>query len=166
MIGSNRKAVLVLGMHRSGTSAVTRVLNLLGLDLPTRLLPPKPDNRLGFWESMELQQLHDEALASCGSWWGDWRSIPQEWFGSDDCRRFGDRVTKILERDFANSNVFVIKDPRICRIVPLWLQALARLDIEPLAVIVVRDPGEVAASLALRNEFDTSTSKLVWLRHM
>ena len=163
---SAQKAVLVLGMHRSGTSAFTRVLSLLGLDLPKRLMPPLPDNPRGHWESFELMELHDQALASCGSWWGDWQAIPPEWFGSDDCRRFGDRLMDILRRDFANSTMFVIKDPRICRLAPLWLQTLAQLDIEPLVIITIRHPAEVAASIAIRNGFDPLMSNLLWLRHV
>jgi hypothetical protein len=153
-------------MHRSGTSALTRALSLLGLDLPTHLMPSIPENRQGFWESFDVMQLNDQALASCDSWWGDWRSIPQEWFSSDECRSVGERLVEILRRDFANSALFVIKDPRICRLAPLWLHTLAELEIEPLVIIPVRHPAEVAASLAIRNGFDPFTSNLLWLRHV
>jgi hypothetical protein len=166
MLGSRQKAVLVLGMHRSGTSAFTRVLNLLGLDLPTGLIPGTVENRQGYWESIELMELHDQALASCDSWWGDWRRIPQEWFASAECRMFGDRLMSIVRRDFANADIFIVKDPRICRLAPLWLQTLAQLHIEPLAIITVRHPAEVAASLAVRNGFDPLMSNLLWLRHV
>jgi hypothetical protein len=166
MLGSRQKAVLVLGMHRSGTSAFTRILSLLGLDLPSGLMPATLENQRGYWESRELMELHDQALASCGSWWGDWRSIPQDWFGSDECRRFSDRLIGIVRRDFANSVMFVVKDPRICRLAPLWLQTLAQLHIEPLVIITVRHPAEVAASLAGRDGFDPLMSKLLWLRHV
>jgi hypothetical protein len=167
MLRSRQQAVLVLGMHRSGTSAFTRVLNLLGLDLPQDLMPAKPkENRNGFWESLELAELHDQALATCDSWWGDWRSVPPQWFASIDCRHFTDRLAAILKRDFANSALFVIKDPRICRLVPLWLQTFAHLEIEPLVLIPVRHPAEVAASLAVRTGFDPLTSNLLWLRHV
>jgi hypothetical protein len=129
-------------------------------------MPATLENQKGYWESIELMELHDQALASCGSWWGDWRSIPQDWFGSDECRRFSDRLIGIVRRDFANSVMFVVKDPRICRLAPLWLQTLAQLHIEPLAIITVRHPAEVAASLAVRDGFDPLMSKLLWLRHV
>jgi hypothetical protein len=163
---STQKAVLVLGMHRSGTSAFTRVLNLLGLDLSQDLMSAQRENRHGFWESIELQELHNQALASCDSWWGDWRSVPRQWFESDSCRLFSNRIVGILKRDFANSAMFVVKDPRICRLAPLWLQTLAHLDIEPLVIMPVRHPIEVSASLAMRNGFDPLISNLLWLRHV
>jgi hypothetical protein len=166
VVGSRRKAVLVLGMHRSGTSAFTRVLSLLGLDLPPNLIPASSENRQGFWESPELVELHDQALASCNSWWGDWRPISQEWFASAECRRFSDRLVGIVRQNFATSGMFIVKDPRICRLAPLWLQALTQLDIAPLVIIPVRHPAEVAASLAFRNGFDPLMSKLLWLRHV
>jgi hypothetical protein len=129
-------------------------------------MPATHENRQGYWESIELMELHEQALASCGSWWGDWRPIPQEWFASAECRQFSDRLMGILRRDFENSVMFIIKDPRICRLAPLWLQTLGQLDIEPLAIITVRHPAEVAASLALRSGFDPLMSKLLWLRHV
>ena len=60
---SSRQAILVAGMHRSGTSALTRVLSLLGADLPENLAPALPDNNeTGFWESVDLMKLHDKML--------------------------------------------------------------------------------------------------------
>ena len=58
-----RQAILVLGMHRSGTSAVTRIINLLGADLPGNLMSPKDENPEGYWESQELMRLHDQILS-------------------------------------------------------------------------------------------------------
>ena len=53
-----RKVILVLGMHRSGTSAVTRCLNLLGAEIGSKLLPPAEDNRSGFWEHADVVSIH------------------------------------------------------------------------------------------------------------
>ena len=45
---AERVAILVLGMHRSGTSGIARLLNLRGAELGRDLLPPKDDNERGF----------------------------------------------------------------------------------------------------------------------
>ena len=58
------QAILILGMHRSGTSALTRVLNLLGAALANRLVRAASDNEPGFWESLDLNEIHEEALAA------------------------------------------------------------------------------------------------------
>ena len=72
----SRKRLLVLGMHRSGTSALTRVLSLLGADLPKTLMPSAPNNNeTGFWESSRLYRLHNRLLNECKSSWDDWRAL-------------------------------------------------------------------------------------------
>src|SRR5580658_5857134 len=73
------QALLVLGMHRSGTSALTRVFSLLGADLPNNMLDANPTNEAGHWESLDLMVGHDELLASAGSRWDDWRAFNPDW---------------------------------------------------------------------------------------
>ena len=63
---AERCCILVLGMHRSGTSVTTRIINLLGVDLPQALVPPADNNPTGYWESRDLLTLHDRLLASGG----------------------------------------------------------------------------------------------------
>ena len=72
---STRIAVLVLGMHRSGTSSVAGALIRLGGAAPLNLEPPQRDNPTGFWESSVLMALNDEILAAGGSYWHDWREF-------------------------------------------------------------------------------------------
>src|SRR5262245_41143141 len=78
--GRSRQAILVLGMHRSGTSALTRVFSLLGADLPKNLMAAAPSsNETGHWESLDLFVIHDELLTSAGSRWDDWRAFNPDW---------------------------------------------------------------------------------------
>lgn len=164
---SERSALVVLGMHRSGTSAVTRVLSLLGADLPSALMAPVPGvNESGFWESKDLSALNDEILSSGGSSWDDLSPFPKAWYDSTSCRLLRDRVLELLARDFERSPLFVLKDPRICRLVPFWTSTLRAFGAEPRFVHVTRNPLEVAASLKARDEFLPSKSYLLWLRHV
>src|SRR2546430_7862103 len=73
------KPFLVMGMHRSGTSAVTRVLNLLGLRLPRDLLSPAKSNELGFWEGREVVALNDNILLGLNRDWADPKPLPTAW---------------------------------------------------------------------------------------
>src|SRR5690606_4349244 len=66
---SSREAIIVLGMHRSGTSAVSGVLAKLGAQAPRSLMPPTQDNPRGYWESSELMKFHDRVLESAGHRW-------------------------------------------------------------------------------------------------
>jgi hypothetical protein len=161
----DRQALLVLGMHRSGTSAVTRMLSLQGAALPKRMLAPAADNEMGFWEPREIIGIHDEALASAGSSWHDVREFPSSWFASDPARYFKRRLVAALLEDYADAQLFVVKDPRLCHLVPLWLAVLDELGATPHFVIAVRNPLEVAASLARREGHPEPKSLLLWLRH-
>jgi hypothetical protein len=67
--GMRRRAILVAGMHRSGTSALTRMVNLLGAALPEDLLPASRGNELGHWEPAKIVELHDKMLESAHSGW-------------------------------------------------------------------------------------------------
>lgn len=167
MTSTRRRALLVLGMHRSGTSAFTRVMSLLGAELPASLMPAVAGNNdAGFWEPADIVPLHDEILASVGSAWDDGSTVPADWFASAAATPYKERLLACLEANFAAAPLFVIKDPRACRLVPLWREVLAAFDTEPLIVLPVRHPLEVAASLTRRDGFPLGKGLLLWLRHL
>lgn len=160
------KGVLVLGMHRSGTSAMTRVLNLLGCALPEDLLGPGDGNSQGHWESQKAVALNDEILASAGSTWEDWGPINADWRASGTRAAMLDRVTAVVEEHAALGPLFVLKDPRLCRLADLWLEGFAQAGVEPLVVLMVRNPENVAASLEQRDLMVPHYAQLLWLRHV
>jgi len=163
---ASRRALLVLGMHRSGTSAVTRVINLLGADIAHDLMAGRSDNPSGHWESEGLAQIHDRILVSAGTTWHDWRTFNPDWSRSDVAASHKKALLDFLSEEFAKSRLFVVKDPRMCRFVPVWLDVLREFDAVAAPVIVVRNPLEVAASLKRRDGMLPATSLLIWLRHM
>jgi hypothetical protein len=161
-----RRAILILGMHRSGTSVVTRTLGLRGAALPLHTGPAGPDNETGFWEPLEIVRLHDEILGSVGSSWDDVAAFPPPWFISEVAQDYKTRIARALAQDFPDAPpLFAVKDPRLCRLVPLWLPMFEELGIEPLIVLPVRNPLEIAASLKKRNSIQEEHSLLLWLRH-
>ncbi|MFZ2450579.1 MAG: hypothetical protein WAW36_08670 [Methylovulum miyakonense] len=163
---NRRLAVLILGMHRSGTSAVTRMTNLLGLDVTTDLMPPTPANPTGYWESVELRELHDEILSALGSSWDDILPINADIFQTPEIDRYKFLLTDYIVRTFSGSQRFVIKDPRMCNLMPLWLGALEGLNVELRVIMPYRHPLEVAKSLQNREGFTLEKSFLLWLRHI
>jgi hypothetical protein len=161
-----RKMILVAGMHRSGTSALTRALSLLGCDLPAHLIPPQPTNPRGLWESEIVMALDDEILQSCGTRWDDWRAIEQGWFGSETARRFRARAVDILAAEYGAFSLGLLKDPRICRLLPFWLDAVQALGAEPAIVLPLRHPLEVCRSLTHRDNLGMGQARLMWLGHV
>jgi hypothetical protein len=153
-------------MHRSGTSALTRVLSLLGCDLPKVMIEANKTNEAGHWESTNIARLNDRILESGGSSWHDWLEFNPGWLLSPKAVEFREEALALLEEEFGTSRLFVLKDPRICRIAPFWLDVLEEAGIKPLIVSPLRNPLEVAASLERRNGFEPAYGHLLWLRHM
>ncbi|NEP59501.1 MAG: hypothetical protein F6K31_21235 [Symploca sp. SIO2G7] len=160
-----REALVVLGMHRSGTSALTRVLSLCGASLPKTLPSSREDNQLGFWEPAKVQQLHDKLLQDLGSSWDSIHMLSNEWFELEENQTYTDSMVDVVEEEFLDSNLFVLKDPRVCKLLPWWTKIFERLNVVAKYIIVVRHPLEVAESLAVRDKFAYEKSFLLWLQH-
>lgn len=163
-----RRVLLVLGMHRSGTSAITRVLSVLGASLPANLMQPAvDDNEAGFWESRPLADLHDRMLAEAGSRWDDWRVLDLEAIGRKSLARYKQAIRTEIEKEFGDSPLLVIKDPRICRFVALYQQILPDLGVSDIRYVVpYRNPIAVIDSLGRRNGMTEGFAGLLWLRHV
>ncbi len=161
-----RTCILVLGMHRSGTSAVCGVLSELGAERPLRELAPQPDNPKGFFEPSEIIRIHDRLLESAGAHWVDWDPIPKAWFESAAYHQFVDELADAARHDFPGKGPILLKDPRLCRLIDVWLEVFKRIDCRPVALLQYRDPLEVACSLKSRNDIDIARGLLLWLRHI
>lgn len=69
---------MILGMHRSGTSALTRFISELGISLPKDIMPASPNNNsLGFWESEEMVSINN-AIRSMDMFWHSTSKMPLE----------------------------------------------------------------------------------------
>ncbi len=162
---SSRLAVLVLGMHRSGTSAVAGLISKLGIGLPEDLIGAQANNQKGFFESSTIMLAHERLLAALGSSWSsldDLSGIATTPAG----RAFVAEMREYLEVQFGRSQYLVLKDPRMCRILETWLPLIHDLNADVLAVHVLRNPLAVSASLLERNDFSPGRSILIWLEHV
>ena len=153
-------------MHRSGTSAVTRVLASLGCDLPNTLMEADSNNAMGYWESTEIADLNDAILASAGSSWDDCEAFNPDWYASLIADDFRERARAVLTSEFGDSRLFVLKDPRICRLLQFWTEALDGIGAMSVVALPVRNPLEVAASLQVRDAIHPSIGVLIWLRNV
>ncbi|RUL64291.1 hypothetical protein EKH79_09615 [Dyella dinghuensis] len=163
---SSRLCVLVLGMHRSGTSAMTRCLNLLGMDLGSHLLSPENMNAKGFWEHADAVRINDQLLHSMKTFWHSLEPLPQDWLKSSAAQEARANIKALIKRDFSDVPLWGIKDPRLCRLAPLWLDVLHELDIPVATVFVTRSPIEVAASLERVHHFSRSFGVVSWMQHL
>lgn len=162
----NQRAIFVLGMHRSGTSALARVLNLMGVDLGTGSEAAGRDNQRGFWEHPELVTINEDFLKSIHSSWQDMHSLPDQWWQANTLSPFVRRIESVLDQQFSQSPVWGLKDPRLCRVLPLWLPVLKQRNCQPSFVCITRHPAEVMRSLKTRNKFSSWKGYLLWLKYV
>lgn len=160
--------ILVAGMHRSGTSAFAGMLHLLGFRMGSELLPPKKgENDKGFWEHKRIVEIHERLLNSHGLAWDSVRGLPDGWMDTAEAREAAGHLEDCVRSDFADAPAWALKDPRLCRIIPLWRKLLADRGVsDPLFVLVIRHPWEVSRSLKTRDGFSSVHSSLLWLRHL
>jgi len=166
MARTRATAVLVVGMHRSGTSALAGVLGRLGIPLGSRLLEPGEDNPKGYWEHREVVAVHERLLQSIGSRWDDVRALPSDWLLGEAGARAAASLQDIITRDFSGQSVWAVKDPRLCRFLPLWLKVLGEMKITPVVLFIAREPAEVSASIEARNHWMSPLGEMLWLRNV
>ena len=170
-----RRAILVLGMHRSGTSVLTKIIGHLGASLPLDPMPETADNPSGYWESRSIARFNNRLLESAGTAWNDDAPVREAWFVDQARAADLDEGAALLAAAFGDASLLVLKDPRVCRLLPFWRRLLARIGREPSALIALRDPWEVARSLQAR-QHDASfrpaavaapeRGLLLWLRYV
>jgi GT2 family glycosyltransferase len=143
----NPPSILVLGMHRSGTSAVSRVLGLMGAEVGSveDLLPAHPtDNPTGYWERADLNAIHDRLLASTGHSWNRVAGFDPHALDAEACAAFSQQLQGVVGELNASGRPWLAKDPRLCLLLSQWQPLLSA----PVYLVVVRDPREIAASMS------------------
>ncbi len=160
-----RIALVVLGMHRSGTSAVAGALVRRGASAGSALLPSTSDNANGYFEDARLVATSDALLASGGLTWDEPGPLTKP-LDAKAASAFGESLVAIFS-EFGNGRAPVLlKDPRACRLVPEWAEAMAVAGLQPAYVMVLRDPREVSASLAARDGLSPYRAEQLWLEHV
>lgn len=155
-------ALIITGMHRSGTSMTTRLLNLCGLHLGDRerLLRARPDNPAGFWENLDFVTLDDRILTSLGA---GWDLPPTESVDPGQLEAFAPAARRCIESASAGAtDLWGWKDPRCSLLLPFWTAHLG----VPRVVVCLRHPLEVVASLSKRNGFSRHFALQLWLLYM
>jgi hypothetical protein len=164
---TDNHGIIVLGMHRSGTSALAGCLGLLGVELGSDLIPAHPEhNARGHWENREVVALNDRLLASVSRSWHDERLLRDGWSKAPVAKAFISEITILLKREFDRTPLWGLKDPRLCRLLPIWIEAIAENGTEPIFILALRHPEEVARSLARRDGIPKERAYLLWLNYM
>jgi len=142
------KCIMIMGMHRSGTSCMAGVLYHAGLYFGNNFLPPSSKNPKGYFENQDFWRLHHSILRSVGHPWDDITPMPQGWEKRLIVRYKKFRLKRLIKKHFGEKEIFGIKDPTINLLLPAYLDVLNGLNIEPCFIIMKRDKNAVAGSLS------------------
>lgn len=154
-IQNSRHVLFLVGMHRSGTSALSAALHACGATFGSGLLEPMEGvNERGFWESADVVALNERLLALVGATWYSVSSahLHIDWmnpkFGAE--RR---EAEDVFRRGFGSGPLEVVKDPRFCITLPFWLALCRNLNVRTSVCVMARAPVEVCHSLKNRDDF-------------
>ena len=153
-------------MHRSGTSALTRVLSLAGAALPAELMGASENNPKGYFESQRLYELHEALLEEAGTSWDDLSPFPRAWYESPNVAYGSIGCATRFAQEFGDATLLTIKDPRVCKLVPLWVEALRG----PRDRARLPDSGPESRSTSLRRcvaprASSEAKATLLWLQY-
>ncbi|MDZ5650785.1 hypothetical protein [Nitrospirillum sp. BR 11828] len=164
LVRQSATGFVVMGMHRSGTSALAGWFGGRDVCAGDRFIQASQDNADGYWEHEELVTLNDLLLSAAGT---DWSTV--DTVSGQDMQRAGaplaDRAATFLT-DLARARpLWFMKDPRLCRTLAFWQPHLDALPVRICYLHVVRDPWSVARSLARRDGMSAAHSHLLWAMH-
>lgn len=151
--------ILVIGPHRSGTSAVTRLINLMGAEVgeSEALVGANEENPKGFWERADVIAANDRLLANTGAAWNKVGGWNPALVNPEAKAAYLAEMNAILAK-FPAGKPVVLKDPRLCLALPFLLEAMP----DTVCVFTYRDPKEVAMSLYRRNGIPLEGGVAIW----
>lgn len=165
-VDNKRPVVVILGMHRSGTSLVGNLMNAIGVDFGQDLLPATEWNAAGYWESQVIFEIHDKILNELNCSWHS----PPPFLSNDWSHKVNIREQKTSLLEYVRSQcegtdkVWGFKDPRTAVLLPMWQEIFDELRLQPYYILSVRSPEAVAASLSKRDGLSFSHSQVLWLK--
>ena len=154
-------------MHRSGTSALARAVNLAGAYLGEQqsLIGPRQDNPEGFWERADFNQFQDRLLLALKRRWDLAVPIPEKAWHHAEIEPFVNELTAMVRANFTGHQLWAWKDPRSSVLLPLWRRVLKELGVELFLLLAIRNPLDVARSLERRDGFSVRKTLGLWLAY-
>ena len=162
---ASRQAVLILGMHRSGTSAMAGLSCLLGAAAPAGMMEAAFDNPTGFWESFPVASLNEAIFKTLGAEWYNSFAFDPTVVDAAAVRDLTGHCVSVLAAEFGDAATFVMKDPRFSLLLEFWLPVFAAMKVMVAPVLALRHPAEVTASLRRRDNMPVEIAAPMWLHY-
>jgi hypothetical protein len=160
------RIIIVLGMHRSGTSALTRGLKTLSVELGDHLMAPvEGNNETGFWEDLDIYRLNERLLAKADNAWDRLSPLDDDAMLLDAFAPERVEARNLLDKKLSGTSVFGFKDPRTAVLLPFWKCVLDDMEADSRFILALRNPLEVAESLRKRDHIDQRFGLILWLKY-
>lgn len=161
-----QRVIIVLCMHRSGSSVITRGIQALGADLGDNLMAPVDGNNAkGFFEDLDIYRFNEELLSSLGSAWHSLTPLDKTRLTGPEFSEQRRQAIQLMNEKLVAGRLFAFKDPRTAVLMPFWRCVFEDLDLDDRYVIAVRNPIEIAASLKARDGLDMRRGLYLWAKH-
>ena len=162
----NNKLIVVLGMHRGGTSAITRGLEVLGVKLGDNLHPAGFDNPTGFWEDRDVLSINEELLGHLGSAYDRLGLVDWDMQNDPTIKSIRLKAVEFLREKCDENALWGFKDPRTARLLSFWQSVFEQVGCDVGYVIATRNPISIIESLRKRNGFEPEKTLYLWLEHL
>ena len=157
------RMTMVLGMHRSGTSALSGMLQAAGLQAPSDVLGASAGNPLGYWESRRLVGLTDRFLNSLGCSWSQLFLAPRCWMHDETTTEWVAEYLNAMAQCFDSHQHIVLKDPRLCLLLSPLCSAWFGADVVVDYLLMLRSPIEVISSLTAIHPISQLDALCLWI---
>lgn len=156
--------IIVIGMHRSGTSALSGELDSLGVFMGRSLYKAQQGvNEKGFFENARLVELNEAIQDSLTTCWDDPLAILKLEDKPDPT--FYQRASSFIKQEYLGKSLWGMKDPRVSVLLSFWGEVFHQLAVKPNYILMIRDPLEVARSLQKRDKFSIDKGLMLWLNY-
>jgi hypothetical protein len=166
---AKRQVVVVLGMPRSGTSLLANLLQVMGVNLGNNLIKGNEANPEGYWENENISRVQQQILEKpnrAGVPTNSLLPVPPECWQLPEFQDAKQQLRELVAKELEQSpGLWGFKDSRTTRLLPIWKEIFAQLDLEPIYFVALRNPLAVAASMARLWETSPGLAQLMWLTH-
>lgn len=162
---SKKTVIVILGMHRSGTSALGGIVHTLGISMGDNLFSPSEDNKKGYYEDKDIVLLNEKILKNISSRWDDIFLLENQWENAQSLGPLYEEAETVLKTKISQNDTIGLKDPRMCLLLPFWEKVFASLNLDVNVLFIFRNPIEVSKSLHKRNTFSEKKALALWLKY-
>ena len=157
----NGGVLFMTGMHRSGSSTLSRAMKTLGIQHTSNLMNASKDNEKGYWEDEDFIEFNDDLLRRTGQLWEHPKLIKNDDISSL-IEKHGGAASSLIKKKIIPNNTICLKDPRLCNLGFFWEKICESNQIKFNLIATYRDPLSTASSIHKRDNICIEKGLSIW----